>query len=558
MVNLPKLQKIKEDHTLEAGHTRPISVASIFWRILAKTWLTGSGLLEWGKRNLHPDVAGVAGTLGSEAAAAELLDSFRRGKNAYLGSLDWSAAYDHLSPAANKLFLQGFGWPPDLVQLLTEAWCHRRWLSYDGHVAEEPLEVADAAPQGCPLAPLILAVWASSGVVSTNSALPPSVRSQPQKTYLDDRSFVGRTLQQIQLRIAAWAGWCVKVGFQESSSKTQITCRGPQTSLHGVPEAQRVAEVRVLGCSSVSRGARKPTTEEEDRLTSAKRRADLLCLARLHLPRLAWATSSLIQGVAAYGWVGKQPSWTKANALFNVCTRGHAACRVANNRLRLILYGAATHLNLVWASRLVRRAGTMLQRGCIRWESVAGTTCGLLRRWMKKHHWRETGPWQWAHQFFALEQCTHARAQVDLRNQALLGANLHAIRHAWRRARFLEWLHGNATRHRHEAQELLAAHSERSLLKAFHAVDFDKLRSFLRLGAAHRSVLLGSVVSDMWLFRSGGRAHGQCSLCNHATGSFMHLMWHCPQTAASRPARIPSCPLELRLGWARSSGSLLR
>ena len=365
MVNLPKPQKVKEDHTLEAGHTRPISLASVYWRIFAKAWLTGSGLLTWGKRNLHHDVAGVAGTLGSEAAAAELLDSFRRGKNAYMGSLDWSAAYDHLSPAANKLFLEGLGWPPDMVKLLTEAWCHQRWLSYDAHVAEELLRVTDAAPQGCPLAPMVLAVWASSGVVSTNAALPYSVRRQPQKTYLDDRSFVASTLQQIQLRIAAWAEWTLKVGFLESSAKTQITCRGPQTSLAGVPETQRVTEVRVLGCSSVSHGARKPTTEEQDRLGRAKRRADLLCLARLHLPRLVWATSSLVQGVAAYGWVGKQPSWTEANKLFNICTRGHAACRMANNRLRMILYGASSHLNLVRASRLARRAGNMLQRGCI-------------------------------------------------------------------------------------------------------------------------------------------------------------------------------------------------
>ena len=101
-------------------------LASVFWRIFAKAWLTGSGLLEWGKRNLHPDVAGVAGTLGSEAAAAELLDSFRRGKNAYLGSLDWSAAYDHLSPAANKLFLRGLGWPPDMSS------CSRRLGATDG------------------------------------------------------------------------------------------------------------------------------------------------------------------------------------------------------------------------------------------------------------------------------------------------------------------------------------------------------------------------------------------------------------------------------------------
>ena len=180
----------------------------------------------------------------------------------------------------------------------------------------------------------------------------------------------------------------------------------------------------------------------------------------------------------------------------------------------------------------------MLFRGCIQWELVAGTTCGLLRRWMRKHHWQETGPWEWPHQFFAREQCTHARSQVNLRN---------AIRHAWRRARFVEWLHGNATRHRHEAQELLAAYCESSLLKAFHAVDFEKIRGFLSLGPAHRSVLLGAVASDMWLLKCGARALGLCSLCSGASGTFAHLMWHCPHTAASRPA-FPVVPL--RLAWA--------
>ena len=54
MVNLPKPQKVKEDHTLEAGHTRPISLASVYWRIFAKAWLTGSGLLYVGKAQPAP------------------------------------------------------------------------------------------------------------------------------------------------------------------------------------------------------------------------------------------------------------------------------------------------------------------------------------------------------------------------------------------------------------------------------------------------------------------------------------------------------------------------
>ena len=119
---------------------------------------------------------------------------------------------------------------------------------------------------GRPLAPMILATWASSGVVSTNSALLPSVRSQPQKRILTTDLSLLKPFNKSSL--ASLPGLNLRVGFQERSAKTQITCRGPQTSILGVSEAQqKVTEVRVLGCSSVSHGARKPTTEEEGRLT---------------------------------------------------------------------------------------------------------------------------------------------------------------------------------------------------------------------------------------------------------------------------------------------------
>ena len=84
--------------------------------------------------------------------------------------LQCSVLYGDLSPAYIETYMQAYiqawihadmqtyihpsihpsvhpsirGWPPKMVKLITDT--HQRWLSYDGHVASEPLVVRTAAP----------------------------------------------------------------------------------------------------------------------------------------------------------------------------------------------------------------------------------------------------------------------------------------------------------------------------------------------------------------------------------------------------------------------------
>ena len=46
-VNLVKETKITEENTIEAGDLRPISVISIWWRIITSCWVTGKDLEQW-------------------------------------------------------------------------------------------------------------------------------------------------------------------------------------------------------------------------------------------------------------------------------------------------------------------------------------------------------------------------------------------------------------------------------------------------------------------------------------------------------------------------------
>ena len=167
-------------------------------------------------------------------------------------------------------------------------------------------------------------------------------------------------------------------------------------------------------------------------------------------------------------------------------------------------------------------------------------------------NWCERGRWTWYHPRLRREGCTQALQGFDLsRRNTSLEAVTHAARHAWRRERFLEWLNGN----RHEAQSMIAQHGVLPILRGFHRQSLDKIRQHMQLGPAQRSVLLGSVVSDSWLFEAGRRESAECCLCGHERGSFEHLAWECRVTRQTRCPR-PVCPLEARLGWGNGATTL--
>ena len=106
-VNLPKETKIRQDYTLDVKSTRPISVLSIWWRVLAGAYAHSADLHAWCQRCLHPEVMCLKGRPGAEEAAAGIHDKWVLNGPGYLTSLDWSQAYDRMdsNPPRNSWFI---------------------------------------------------------------------------------------------------------------------------------------------------------------------------------------------------------------------------------------------------------------------------------------------------------------------------------------------------------------------------------------------------------------------------------------------------------------------
>ena len=177
---------------------------------------------------------------------------------------------------------------------------------------------------------------------------------------MDDRSFIGEQWSDVDSRISAWADWSDSVNLRENAQKTQVTARGPEADIELCPEPWRKEEVKMLGCHSVSRGARACLPGEVDSVRKARRRADLLGKVGLPFDILTRACHCVVTSLAAYGWVGRRPTWEHANHVFDGIAKAHSACRLANNKIRKVLSGARCHLDLVVVMRLFKRKRAML------------------------------------------------------------------------------------------------------------------------------------------------------------------------------------------------------
>ena len=275
------------------------------------------------------------------------------------------------------------GWPPDVVKLVKLAWQHERFLVWDGDVHDQTLRATHAVPQGCPLAPVVVATWTSSGAWFTAQKLREAgVNPGPQTIYMDDRTFCSPTWHEVDLRIKEWRRWSDSVNLVENQTKTQVTSRGSGVSLQPCPQEWRRNDIKFLGAHSVHRGGRACLPAEQARIDKALGRCELLRRVGLPFEGLIRAAQAAVLPLAAYGWVGRRPTWKQGNSLFNALTRAHGAARMANNSIRKVLYGARTHLDLITGTRLLRRVHAMIARGTASWANNAASQVGLLRRWL--------------------------------------------------------------------------------------------------------------------------------------------------------------------------------
>ena len=113
--HIPKSNKAcrPNDSATPAENLRPISVMSVFWRLYASARLKSSPAVEWCASWMPADAWGGRKNADVYRAAAQVLGPVEAG--GYLGSFDYSLAFDHVRPALVCALMQHLGMPVGLA-----------------------------------------------------------------------------------------------------------------------------------------------------------------------------------------------------------------------------------------------------------------------------------------------------------------------------------------------------------------------------------------------------------------------------------------------------------
>lgn len=166
------------------------------------------------------------------------------------------------NPQVTVAALEAFGVAPQLFRVLKIAWLHQnRFICYGDHVHPQKLH-SRGMPQGCPLSPLMMAIWVSPGVRSVRNQTNDNSR---YVCYMDDRSFWCPDVTTMETQIKAWHEWSQVMGTcAVGRGKTKVSLK------ENHPE-WAAEEIKILGVCTMY----KPLAnikQENDRPTAAKNR----------------------------------------------------------------------------------------------------------------------------------------------------------------------------------------------------------------------------------------------------------------------------------------------
>ena len=246
-------------------------------------------------------------------------------------------AFDTMRPVVTTEVMKRLNLAPQLANVLQAVWMNQtRFLQFESHTHNEVLPAGQAMPQGDPISPLCLSIWLSAGLnaVSKTGNFTPEADTMAV-CYMDDRSFWSNTSQCALVQTNAWAAWSQIVGLKESAHKTQLVvkCSADEQFLRENHPSWFVQEATILGISTTTT-VRKSTENEFNRIQRAKKRAALLLVTPLVWGLKIRAFQSMVVSMAAYGWVGKNPTVEMGDSLFNLLTKWLNTGKGASRELR--------------------------------------------------------------------------------------------------------------------------------------------------------------------------------------------------------------------------------
>lgn len=180
-VHLVKENKVKDNLVRTAG-LRPINVFNQWSGFWTSTWSRSRVFQEWRSRALPPEIAGSAGSPGTEQLASRLADMQEH--HGWLASLAYSLAFDRIDPSAATTGMLQLGLPAGLCNALACHWRHQRKIfQWRQDTCPEPISTDAAVPQGDTLSVLAMNVYMYAGLQYVSTTVPSTAQRRLQSIF---------------------------------------------------------------------------------------------------------------------------------------------------------------------------------------------------------------------------------------------------------------------------------------------------------------------------------------------------------------------------------------
>ena len=327
-VHLPKAGKgvRAQDNAVRADALRPVSVLSAWWRLWGRARLRSRCMSAWISHWWPDDFYGGRQGVSTSDALLPILQSVDEGF--YIGSLDFSLAFDSTNPVIPLHVFHQLGMPVGISNMLSSVWCHQaRFLQLAGDTDPSPCYVSASLPQGDAMSMLGLAATLLGPHLDLKRRFPSSVFA----TYVDDRTFACPSAGICVDVATAWHNWSNFLNLRENSTKLQFfhrTVSGRRCLVRsGAPPDRVLCHPKLLGVQLIPAAGRSITDDDGKRF----RRATVLARKCSYLPHPGWrkcffAAATAI-AVVKWGWLVKVPpkkAFAKLEAAPRRCAVTHA------------------------------------------------------------------------------------------------------------------------------------------------------------------------------------------------------------------------------------------
>ena len=551
-VHLPKPGKgVREsDQAVCADALRPVSVLSSWRRLWGRARLRSQSMSSWVSRWWPEDFYGGRKGVSASDALLPILQSADEGS--FVGSLDFSLAFDSTDPRIPLHVFHQLGMPHGVSSMLTKVWRDQtRFLQLAGDTDPIPCKVQCSLPQGDALSMLGLAAALLSPHLDIKKRFPRTKFA----TYVDDRTFASPSASDCVNIDQAWGDWSHFLSLRENSAKTQFfrrTVQGRTDLIAAGAQPDRVLlHPKILGVQFSPAAGRAVTNDEDKRF----RKATVLARRCSYLPhshlRKTFFASVTAVSVAKWGWVAKIPPKKVLGSLeaaLRCCAAEH---RQGDPFLRKIFRGHLASPDFACFSAVTNA----LYRFCKRHQNVFGSWylksgfAKTIRSYFARFGCKVVGPWTW-------HSLGTAAVRISFQPSSpwfpRTSENLqHSLREIWRRFLYEKW----TSRFRIDSR--LAGNIPYSEARCAAA------RS-LAVQSLHRTaVLVGASVSPaklaVMLQNGGPRRRNRkapapvhvCPFCRQEGADLNHVVWECTHRRDEGGPRVPSCPLQKRLGWPK-------